>query len=49
MPELTGRSLEGTDELFSLPWYLIGRKGHKLVSDADTLRVHGIEKAPVTM
>ncbi|KAJ5690511.1 Major facilitator superfamily domain general substrate transporter [Penicillium macrosclerotiorum] len=47
VPELTGRSLESTDELFSLPWYKIGRHGHKLVPDADTLRVYH-EKDPGT-
>lgn len=27
LPETAGKSLESMDELFSLPWYLIGRKG----------------------
>ena len=30
VPETAGKSLEGMDELFSLPWYIIGRKGAKL-------------------
>jgi len=30
LPETAGRSLESMDELFSLPWYLIGRKGAKM-------------------
>ncbi|KAJ5172862.1 Major facilitator superfamily domain general substrate transporter [Penicillium capsulatum] len=49
VPELAGRSLESTDELFSLPWYRIGRHGHKLVPDSDTLRVHEIEKDPAAV
>ena len=32
LPETAGRSLEGMDELFSLPWYLVGRKGAKLTA-----------------
>jgi hypothetical protein len=27
LPETTGQSLEAIDEMFSLPWYLVGRKG----------------------
>jgi Sugar (and other) transporter len=30
VPETAGKSLEGMDELFSLPWHIIGRKGAKL-------------------
>lgn len=30
LPETTGKSLEAMDEMFNLPWYLIGRKGAKL-------------------
>lgn len=33
IPELSGRSLESMEELFNLPWYLIGRKGHILCPD----------------
>jgi hypothetical protein len=31
LPETAGKSLESMDELFNLPWYLIGRKGAVLV------------------
>jgi hypothetical protein len=30
MPETSGKSLESMDEMFNLPWYLIGRKGAEL-------------------
>jgi sugar porter (SP) family MFS transporter len=30
LPETAGKSLEGMDELFELPWHVIGRKGAKL-------------------
>ena len=30
LPETTGKSLESLDEMFNLPWYLIGRKGAQL-------------------
>lgn len=30
LPETTGKSLESLDELFNLPWHLIGRKGAEL-------------------
>ncbi|CAI6336465.1 unnamed protein product [Periconia digitata] len=30
LPETTGKSLEAIDEIFELPWYLIGRKGAEL-------------------
>lgn len=33
VPEISGRSIEGMEELFELPWYLIGRKGNKLAPD----------------
>nr|SIP56006.1 putative Sugar Porter [Yarrowia alimentaria] len=36
LPEVSGRSLESIDEMFSLPWYLIGRRGHKLVPETST-------------
>ena len=45
VPETAGRSLEAMDELFSLPWYLIGRKGNQLTkghgSVAETLEKEG--------
>lgn len=37
LPELSNRSLESMDELFSLPWYLIGRRGNKLSPDHTTI------------
>ena len=33
VPEISGRSLESMEEIFSLPWYLIGRKGAELCPD----------------
>lgn len=30
LPETTGKSLEAMDEIFNLPWYLIGRKGAEM-------------------
>ena len=33
LPEISGRSLESMEELFDLPWYLIGRKGAQLCPD----------------
>lgn len=33
VPEVAGRSLESMDEIFNLPWYLIGRKGPELCPD----------------
>ncbi|EGV64233.1 hypothetical protein CANTEDRAFT_113792 [Yamadazyma tenuis ATCC 10573] len=33
IPEISGRSLESMEELFSLPWYVIGRRGAKLCPD----------------
>ena len=32
LPETSGRSLEALDEMFNLPWYLIGRKGAALTA-----------------
>lgn len=37
VPEMAGRSLESTDELFSLPWYKIGRYGNKLAPDTEAI------------
>ncbi|CAN3483868.1 high-affinity glucose transporter 1 [Diutina catenulata] len=33
VPDVAGRSLESMEEIFNLPWYLIGRKGTKLCPD----------------
>jgi hypothetical protein len=30
LPETAGKSLEGMDEMFDLPWHIIGRKGAEL-------------------
>ncbi|CZR58162.1 related to quinate transport protein [Phialocephala subalpina] len=32
LPETAGKSLEGMDELFGLPWHIIGRKGAALTA-----------------
>lgn len=41
VPEVAGRSLESMEEIFNLPWYLVGRKGAKLCPDHSELsRVH---------
>lgn len=37
VPEVAGRSLESMEEIFSLPWYVIGRKGPKLCPDYSEL------------
>ncbi|ODV77988.1 quinate permease [Suhomyces tanzawaensis NRRL Y-17324] len=33
IPEISGRSLESMEEVFNLPWYLIGRRGATLCPD----------------
>lgn len=33
VPEVSGRSLESIEEIFKLPWYLIGRRGAELCPD----------------
>lgn len=33
LPEISGRSLESMEELFNLPWYVIGRRGAALCPD----------------
>jgi sugar porter (SP) family MFS transporter len=33
VPEVAGRSLESMEEIFNLPWYIIGRKGPELCPD----------------
>ncbi|CAI7604184.1 unnamed protein product [Penicillium pancosmium] len=40
VPELRGRSLESTDELFALPWYQIGRYGPELVPAESAIGDH---------
>ncbi|KAH6673152.1 MFS quinate transporter [Halenospora varia] len=52
IPETAGKSLEGMDELFELPWHIIGRKGAALTagsgSVSEQLNVGG-EKAEIMM
>ena len=49
LPETAGRSLEGMDELFDLPWHIIGRKGANVTegmgSVADAMSQGDMEKA----
>lgn len=41
VPEVAGRSLESMEEIFNLPWYLVGRKGPDLCPDHSELsRLH---------
>lgn len=41
VPEVAGRSLESMDEIFNLPWYMVGRKGPELCPDHTELnRIH---------
>lgn len=35
VPEAAGRSLEGIDKMFDLPWYKIGRHGRKFAEEYD--------------
>lgn len=48
LPETKSKSLEAMDELFSLPWYQIGRKGWQLTegkgSVVDALASVNLEK-----
>lgn len=55
LPETAGKSLEAMDEMFSLPWYIIGRKGAAMTagqgsvaeaySGADMEKIANIEQA----
>lgn len=50
VPELTGRSLEESDAIFSLPWYKIGRQGHKIVSaEGSNMLERNPEKDPAAL
>lgn len=41
VPEVAGRSLESMEEIFNLPWYLVGRKGPELCPDYSELnKIH---------
>ncbi|KAL4903587.1 hypothetical protein BDW74DRAFT_179583 [Aspergillus multicolor] len=44
VPELAGRSIEGTDRLFELPWWRIGRDGHRLAPDVGAVGLEADEK-----
>lgn len=55
LPETSKRSLESLDEMFNLPWYLIGRKGAALTEDhtalaaaekEDALELEYVEETP---
>ncbi len=41
LPELSGRSLESMEDIFNLPWYLVGRKGNKLCPDVSAVNKIG--------
>lgn len=45
LPETSKRSLESLDEMFNLPWHLIGRKGAQLTEDHSHLAVVEKEEA----
>ncbi|EEQ87368.1 MFS quinate transporter [Blastomyces dermatitidis ER-3] len=50
LPETAGKSLEAMDEMFSLPWYIIGRKGAKITAGsghAEGYSAGDAEKVPV--
>jgi sugar porter (SP) family MFS transporter len=53
LPETTGKSLEAMDEMFELPWHLIGRKGAELTKGsggmADVLDAAGEKVAEAQM
>ncbi|PBP19133.1 quinate permease [Diplocarpon rosae] len=48
LPETAGKSLEGMDEMFNLPWYVIGRRGAEMTrgsgSVAEAMAAGGLEK-----
>jgi hypothetical protein len=37
LPETSGKSLESLDEMFNLPWHLIGRKGAELTKGSGAI------------
>jgi hypothetical protein len=49
LPETAGKSLEAMDEMFSLPWYIIGRKGAEMTKGsggtAEAYQTDNIEKS----
>lgn len=51
LPETAGKSLEAMDEMFSLPWYIIGRKGAAITAGsghAEAYRSGDVEKNPIS-
>lgn len=49
IPEVAGRSLESMEEIFNLPWYLIGRKGVELCPDYSELnKIHYSKQGEMT-
>lgn len=47
LPETAGKSLEAMDEMFSLPWHVIGRKGAALTAGtghAESYRLGDMER-----
>lgn len=53
LPETSGKSLEAMDEMFELPWHLIGRKGAQMTKGsggmAEVLDTHGEKAVEVRM
>ncbi|KAF2715633.1 MFS quinate transporter-like protein [Pleomassaria siparia CBS 279.74] len=53
LPETAGKSLEAMDELFNLPWHLIGRKGKELTRGsggmADVMDTEGEKSVEMRM
>lgn len=45
LPETSGRSLEALDDMFNLPWQIIGRKGAALTQDHSALAAEEKEEA----
>ncbi|QSS61079.1 quinate permease [Histoplasma capsulatum] len=51
LPETAGKSLEAMDEMFSLPWYIIGSKGAAITAGsghAEAYRSGDVEKNPIS-
>jgi hypothetical protein len=53
LPETSGKSLEAMDEMFELPWHLIGRKGAQMTKGsggmAEVLDTQGEKAVEVRM
>lgn len=48
LPETAGKSLEAMDEIFNLPWYLIGRKANATSARSGHTEGHEMEKTRVS-